>query len=137
MAHKTLVEGTAYEISGGIVKVDGTGYKLSAGKTMFNGTGFNIYFAGDPIGWLLNTVIRVPSSAIALRFVSNERVFVNIQKSSTNLLYMEKNGTQVTPVIVYRGLKGWTNDAYRTIKFVGDPSSTALTWLAANGKPIY
>lgn len=134
MAHKTLVDGTAYEISGGNVKVGGTGYKLSAGKTMFKGTGFNISFAGVPIGWLLNTVIRVPSSAIALRFVSNETAFVRIQKSGTNLLYMEQNGTHVT---VYRGLNGWTNNAYRTIKFVGEPSSTALTWLAANGKPIY
>lgn len=134
MAHKTLVDGTAYEISGGIVKVDGTGYKLSAGKTMFKGTGFNIYFAGDPIGWLLNTVINVPSSAITLRFVSNETAFVRIQKSSRNLLYMKVNGALVT---VYSGLNGWTNNAYRTIKFVDEPSSTALTWLAANGKPIY
>ena len=134
MAHKTLVDGTAYEISGGIVKVDGTGYKLSAGKTMFNGTGFNISFVGVPIGWLFNIVINVPSSAINLRFISNETAFIRIQKSSKNLLYMKVDGTLVT---VYSGLKGWTNDAYRTIKFAGDPSSTALTWLAANGKPIY
>ena len=134
MAHKTLVDGTAYEISGGIVKVGGTGYKLSAGKTMFKGTGFNISFVGVPIGWLLNKVIRVPSSAIALRFVSNETGFVSIRNSNNNLLYMKPDGTLVT---VYDHLKGWTNNAYRTIKFVGEPSSTALTWLAANGKPIY
>ena len=134
MAHKTLVDGTAYEISGGIVKVDGTGYKLSAGKTMSNGTGFNISFVGVPIGWLFNIVINVPSSPINLRFISNETEFVRIQKSSRDLLYMKVNGALV---MVYTGRKGWTNDAYRTIKFVGDPSSTALTWLAANGKQIY
>lgn len=133
MAHKTLIDGTAYEIGGGRVKVGGTGYKISAGKTMFKGTGFDISFAGTPTGWLLNKIISVPSSEISLRFLSNSAAFVAIAKSGRNLQYKKTNGTLVT---VYNGLSAWTNEAYRTITFVGEPSSTALAWLGANGKPI-
>lgn len=135
MAHKTLVDGTAYEISGGNVKVGGTGYKISAGKTMVKGTGYNISFTGAPTGWLLNKIINIPSSTIELEFISNETTFVRISKSGANLRYEGLHWNQVT--VYNEVINSWTNNAYRTIKFVGEPSSTALTWLAANGKPIY
>lgn len=37
MAHKTLIEGTAYEISGGKVLVDGTVYNVTRGKALVDG----------------------------------------------------------------------------------------------------
>ena len=51
MAHKTLVNGTAYEISGGRTLVDGTGYGITGGRTLVNGTGYGISF-GTPISSL-------------------------------------------------------------------------------------
>ncbi len=45
MAHKTLVNGTAYEISGGKTLVNGTGYKIKSGKTMVGGTVYEVGFA--------------------------------------------------------------------------------------------
>lgn len=51
MAHKTLVNGTAYEIKGGRTLVNGTGYGIKGGRTLVNGTGYNISF-GIPIGSL-------------------------------------------------------------------------------------
>lgn len=45
MAHKTLVSGTAYEISGGKTLVGGTGYSIGNGKTLVDGTGRNISFS--------------------------------------------------------------------------------------------
>lgn len=48
MAHKTLIGGTAYEISGGKTLVDGTGYKIKSGKTMIDGTVYEVRF-GPPM----------------------------------------------------------------------------------------
>ncbi len=42
MAHKTLIGGTAYEITGGKTLVGGTAYKIEKGKTLIGGTGYTI-----------------------------------------------------------------------------------------------
>ena len=49
MAHKTLVGGTAYEISGGKTMVGGTVYDIAGGKTMVDGTVYEIAFAPSTI----------------------------------------------------------------------------------------
>ena len=50
MAHKTLVGGTAYEISGGKTLVGGTAYSIAGGKTLVGGTAYDISFLSpDPI----------------------------------------------------------------------------------------
>ena len=46
MAHKTLIDGTAYSISGGKALVDGTAYKIKSGKTLVGGTAYSIEFGG-------------------------------------------------------------------------------------------
>lgn len=49
MAHKTLVGGTAYEITGGRTLVSGTGYDISKGRTLVGGTGYDILFEIGPV----------------------------------------------------------------------------------------
>ena len=50
MAHKTLVNGTAYEVKGGKCLVNGTAYSIKKGRTLINGTGEDIVFSsGSPI----------------------------------------------------------------------------------------
>lgn len=44
MAHKVLVDGTAYEISRGKTLVGGTVYSIAGGKTFVGGTGYDIRF---------------------------------------------------------------------------------------------
>lgn len=44
MAHKTLVNGTAYEIGGGKTLVNGTAYSIDKGKTLVGGTAYEIGF---------------------------------------------------------------------------------------------
>lgn len=51
MAHKTLINGTAYEVTGGRTLIDGTGYSIAGGRTLVNGTGYDISF-GTPISSL-------------------------------------------------------------------------------------
>ena len=44
MAHKTLIGGTAYEISGGKTLVNGTVYSIKNGKTLVDGTAYEVGF---------------------------------------------------------------------------------------------
>lgn len=53
MAHKTLISGTAYSVTGGRELIDGTGYGCKAGKPLIGGTAFTVPFSkGIP----LNTI---------------------------------------------------------------------------------
>lgn len=50
-AHKTLVNGTAYEVKGGKCLINGTVYSIKKGRTLIGGTGYDITFAPpyDPV----------------------------------------------------------------------------------------
>ena len=61
MAHKALIGGTAYEITGGKTLIDGTGYSISGGKTLVDGTGYDVGFGGGGV-----------DTGNALEFVSAE-----------------------------------------------------------------
>ena len=45
MAHKTLISGTAYSVTGGRELIGGTGYSIKKGRTLIGGAGYNITFA--------------------------------------------------------------------------------------------
>lgn len=45
MAHRTLINGTGYDISGGREMIGGTGYAKKGGRTLVNGTEYEIGFA--------------------------------------------------------------------------------------------
>ena len=51
MAHKTLVNGTVYEVKGGKCLVNGTAYSINKGRTLIGGTGYDITFSPsyDPV----------------------------------------------------------------------------------------
>ena len=48
MAHKTLVNGTAYEITGGVTLVAGVSYSIKNGKALIGGTAYDISFLLPP-----------------------------------------------------------------------------------------
>ena len=52
MAHKTLIGGTAYNITSGTSMVSGTTYSISGGRTLIDGTGYNINFASPKTAML-------------------------------------------------------------------------------------
>ena len=51
MAHKTRVNGTAYDVNGGKCLVNGTVYNILKGRTLIGGTGYDITFGPsyDPV----------------------------------------------------------------------------------------
>lgn len=48
MAHKTLINGTSYDISGGKTLIGGTAYKITGGRTLIGGTAYAISFTTTP-----------------------------------------------------------------------------------------
>lgn len=44
MAHKALIGGAAYEITGGKTLIDGTAYSIKSGKTLVGGTVYEVGF---------------------------------------------------------------------------------------------
>lgn len=50
-AHKTLINGIAYDVKGGKCLVNGTSYDIKKGRTLIGGTGYDITFAPsyDPV----------------------------------------------------------------------------------------
>lgn len=51
MSHKTLVNGTIYDVKGGKCLVNGTSYDIKKGRTLIGGTGYDITFKPpyDPV----------------------------------------------------------------------------------------
>ncbi len=51
MSHKTLINGTDYEVKGGKCMVNGTVYDIKKGRTLISGTGYDITFkpSYDPV----------------------------------------------------------------------------------------
>ena len=45
MSHKTMVNGTVYEIDGGKTLIDGVAYSIDKGKTLVGGTAYEVGFA--------------------------------------------------------------------------------------------
>ena len=45
MSHKTIVNGTIYDVQGGKCLVNGTSYDIKKGRTLIGGTGYDITFA--------------------------------------------------------------------------------------------
>lgn len=61
MAHKTLISGTAYSVTGGRELIGGTGYGCKAGKTLIGGTAFTVPFSkGIPLSTLTpGAILRI------------------------------------------------------------------------------
>ena len=49
MVHKTLINGTVYEVKGGKCLVNGTSYDIKKGRTLIGGTGYDITFGPPPM----------------------------------------------------------------------------------------
>lgn len=103
MAHKTLIGGTSYEISGGKTLVNGTAYSISGGKTLVGGTAYNIGFnSGTPVGDL-----SVGSS-----------VYMNVNGGSTEFLVVHQGLPSTTKYSTYsKGTWLLMKDIYTTMSF--------------------
>lgn len=147
--HKTLVNGTAYEIKGGKCLVNGTVYNILKGRTLIGGTGYDINFEPDvSLTWYFNETIDITSqpdnfwgysSGIAVSFVSGYYGFTydhlirdyDDTYGVRTLIYYRK--ITETRELAYRN--GWRGEVYRTITFDEAPSGDLLAWLQENATP--
>ena len=74
MAHKTLISGTAYSVTGGRELIGGTGYGCKGGKTLIGGTAFKVKF-DDGLTWIINKTFRVMPLSQEIDFISNGKQF--------------------------------------------------------------
>lgn len=139
--HKTLVNGTAYEVKGGKCLVNGTSYGIKKGRTLINGTGYDITFE-EAIGktWVLNEVLSGSVDKSANFQSSDGTSYVRIKYGpNSNLgfytLQYFSTASETDPLWVYaqnNGQSRWRDSAKRTITFTEPPTGDLLTWLQAN-----
>lgn len=88
MAHKTLISGTAYSVTGGRELIGGTGYDCKAGKTLIGGTAFTVPFSKG-----------IPLSTI----------------TTGAILYLNENGSPVPFYVCKHDYESGLNGAGRTL----------------------
>ena len=81
MAHKTLIGGTAYEISGGKTLVNGTAYSIDKGKTLIGGTAYEVGFAPPEV-----TIAFTISGNVPEQYKTNYAVTIDGQTYGVNNL---------------------------------------------------
>lgn len=133
--HKTLVNGTAYEVTGGKCLVNGTVYSIKKGRTLIGGTGYDIAFE-ETIGktWRFNDVISCwEGMTWNVNFVALGYPCTSIYSTYNNNLFY------TTPSLggfMARDAAGnWNGEEYRTVTFDEPPTGDFLTWLQANATP--
>lgn len=88
MAHRTLINGTAYDISGGRELIGGTGYAKKKGRVLVNGTGYDVPFSSG-----------IPLSTVALG----------------DILMLNENGSPVPFYVCKHDYESGLNGAGRTL----------------------
>lgn len=133
MSHKTLVNGTVYEVTGGKCMVNGTVYNILKGRTLIGGTGYDIKFS-DGRTWRFNDTI---SCWDGMTWNVN---FVALGYPCTAIFSTYNNNLSYTAPsignIAARDAAGnWTGEEYRTVTFDEPPTGDFLTWLQTNATP--
>lgn len=109
--HKTLIDGTGYEIKSGRVLIAGTGYDIKKGRTLMGGTGYDISF-GTPVGEL-----AVGSSVyMNVNGVRKEFIVVHQGNPDSSLYDASCNGTWVLMKDVYAKVDVGVDYYYHTGK---------------------
>lgn len=144
MSHKTLVNGTAYEVKGGKCLVNGTVYSIKKGRTLIGGTGYDVTFSSEAsLVWHLNNTVSLPAKTLRANF-STESMFggtdawTGIMPGEDDgglpaLCYMY--GTNNSQVVYHASAEQWEDINYQDITFTEPPDGLLLAWLKANGMP--
>lgn len=134
-AHKTLVNGTVYDVKSGKCLVNGTVYSIKKGRTLIGGTGTEIKFQNG-YTWVINKKPTLPRTASAKIDVTVDLVSAGV---SVTRIVISKNGISYygdsQNGFVYSPLSGWFADegeGFRTVTFSEEPTGDLLTWLQAN-----
>ena len=123
-AHKTLINGTAYEAKGGKCMVNGTVYNIKKGRTLIGGTGYDITFP-EPL------VMPVKGDLITMNLDGTDRLYRVLKIVG---------GTTVEVLGMWDGLSSYFNSNLNGSDiYAGSPLDSCLntTWyntLSSNAK---
>ena len=128
MSHKTLVNGTAYEVKGGKCLVNGTSYDIKNGRTLINGTGYDITFSSP--------IMLVKGDLITMNLDGTSRLYrvLSVNGNVCKVLGMwddfksKYNGTSTTTNfngITAQKYEGSTLDTYLNTTWYNKLSSEA------------
>lgn len=111
MAHKTLISGTAYSVTGGREMIGGTGYGCKAGKTLIGGTAFTIPFAkGIPLSTITpGAILYLNESGSPVPFYIAKHDYESGLNGAGRTLVVRKN---CSDGIVYSGYNDYSYNAY-------------------------
>nr|DAT93564.1 MAG TPA: hypothetical protein [Caudoviricetes sp.] len=122
--HKTLINGTAYEVKGGKCMVNGTVYNILKGRTLIGGTGYDITFPES-------LVMPVKGDLITMNLDGTDRLYRVLKIV---------NGTTVEVLGMWDGLSSsFISDLNGSDIYAGSPLDSYLntTWyntLSSNAK---
>lgn len=91
MAHKSLVGGTAYDITGGRTLVGGTGYSISKGRTLVGGTGYDIAFPIKLKDLPVGTIVYLNESGTPVEFYVSKHDYESGLNGSGRTLLVRKD----------------------------------------------
>lgn len=77
MAHKTKINGTAYEVTGGTTQINGTKYQIGGGRTVVKGTGYDVPFGVEVT---LIGAYTDPSIASKCRVTISDKCYIMLSK---------------------------------------------------------
>lgn len=100
MSHKTIVNGTAYEVKGGKCLVNGTAYSIKKGRTLIGGVGYDITFG--PV---------MP--------VKGDLITMNLDGMSRLYRVLSVNGNVCKVLGMWDGFKSKYNETSTTTNFNG------------------
>ena len=101
MAHKTLVNGTVYEVKGGKCLVNGTSYDIKKGRTLIGGTGYDITFGPPPMP------------------VKGDLITMNLDGTSRLYRVLSVNGNVCKVLGMWDDFKSKYNETSKTTNFNG------------------
>ena len=100
--HKTIVNGTAYEVTGGKCLVNGTSYDIKKGRTLIGGTGYDITF---------QSVVTIP--------VKGDLITMNLDGTSRLYRVLSVNGNVCKVFGMWDNFTSKYNETSTTTNFNG------------------
>lgn len=128
MAHKTLISGTAYSVTGGRELIAGTGYAKKQGKTLVNGTGYKIGFGDERQTWIIERYLKTYNQLdVNVEFTSNGEKYAQFKFYGNYYRVLSYDSLNV-----YEEGNWVHGEEYRTVIFAEPPTGALLAWLQAN-----
>ena len=113
--HKTLVNGTVYEVKGGKCLVNGTVYNIKKGRTLIGGTGYDITFGPPPMpvkGDLITMNLDGTERQYRVLSVNGNVAKVMAMYDTLTSVYNSTNTTTTMGSLAVQKYEGSTLDTY-------------------------